>query len=95
MVAGLESSTLNGERLKSNSGFESFLFPINRSHLQTDLGYCLGGVFDKNCRITKTNMDCKEEISDSDSGIILNSGECFHFYVNDKKDIFISITHES
>jgi len=38
----------------------------------------------KNCRITKTNMDCKEEISDSDSGIILNSGECFHFYVNDK-----------
>ncbi|XP_058641696.1 innate immunity activator protein isoform X2 [Onychostoma macrolepis] len=28
----------------------------------------------ENCRVTKINMDCKEEISDSDSGIILNSG---------------------
>lgn len=26
----------------------------------------------------KTNMDCKEEISDSDSGIMLNSGEWLH-----------------
>ncbi|KTG46521.1 hypothetical protein cypCar_00022882, partial [Cyprinus carpio] len=38
----------------------------------------------ENCRITKINMDCKEEISDSDSGVILNSGECFYFELTGK-----------
>lgn len=28
------------------------------------------------------NMDCKEEISDSDSGIILNSGRNYNFILN-------------
>lgn len=38
--ANLVSGCWTGERLKSDSGFESFLFPINRSQLKIELSYC-------------------------------------------------------